>query len=612
MTTDPRPTTPAGLRVDRLDIRYGRALPAVRQVCLHVEPGSVAALLGANGAGKSTLLRAVSGTLPLHGGAVTGGTVEVDGRPLDWRDAASTVAAGVVQVPEGRRVFPALSVADNLDAGALGPRSPRGARRRAARDEVYDLFPVLARRRGQPAGTLSGGEQQMLAIGRALMAAPRLLLLDEPSLGLAPRVVQTVAEVIRQINRSGVTVVLVEQNAALALGVADHAHVLDLGRVRLSGAAAQLATSDEVRRLYLGEAPDASEPEPTGTGAEGDVEPSDPDHGDHGPRARRADTRPAAPARAEPGGSPALPTPSDPRGVGDRDREPPIPGRPVHTGRAAVPLRVRSLTVRFAGLVALDDVDLTVEPGSLHAVIGPNGAGKSTFFNVLSGVCRAATGSVVLGDHDLTRTAPHRIAALGVARTFQNVVLARGTVSDNLMLGRHVLTRAGLLASALRLPGAVREERTHRARVREVAELVGLGDLTDTPVDLLSYGDRKRVELARALCMEPRLLLLDEPVAGMNGAERRRMVDLIARVRAELAPSILLVEHDMPLVMGLADEVTVLDFGRSVATGPPERVRGDPAVIAAYLGGVPVPVPVPESAAGPGTATATTLPEDPR
>ncbi|WP_016700623.1 ATP-binding cassette domain-containing protein, partial [Actinoalloteichus spitiensis] len=259
-----------------------------------------------------------------------------------------------------------------------------------------------------------------------------------------------------------------------------------------------------------------------------------------------------------------------------RDGEPRPPGRPAHTARTAVPLRVRSLTVRFAGLVALDDVDLTVEPGSLHAVIGPNGAGKSTFFNVLSGVCRAAAGSAVLGDHDLTRTPPHRIAALGVARTFQNVVLARGTVSDNLMLGRHVLTGAGLLASALRLPGAVREERAHRARVREVAELVGLGDLTDAPVDLLSYGDRKRVELARALCMEPRLLLLDEPVAGMNGAERRRMVDLISRVRSELAPSILLVEHDMPLVMGLADEVTVLDFGSRVATGPPERVRGDP------------------------------------
>uniref|UniRef100_UPI000365D20C ABC transporter ATP-binding protein n=1 Tax=Actinoalloteichus spitiensis TaxID=252394 RepID=UPI000365D20C len=308
MTTEPHPTTAAGLRVDRLDVRYGRALPAVRQVCLRVEPGSVAALLGVNGAGKSTLLRAVSGTLPLHGGAVTGGTVEVDGRPVDWRDAAATVAVGVVQVPEGRRVFPALSVADNLDAGALGPRPARGARRRAARDEVYDLFPVLARRRRQHAGTLSGGEQQMLAIGRALMANPRLLLLDEPSLGLAPRVVQTVAEVIRQINRRGVTVVLVEQNAALALGIADHAHVLDLGRVRLSGPAAELAASDEVRRLYLGEAPGAPEPNtaepeaahagPAGAATGVDVEPSapTPSHGDQPPTRRRADTRTSAAA----------------------------------------------------------------------------------------------------------------------------------------------------------------------------------------------------------------------------------------------------------------------------------------------------------------------------
>ncbi|MCF2126535.1 ABC transporter ATP-binding protein [Strepomyces sp. STD 3.1] len=247
-------------------------------------------------------------------------------------------------------------------------------------------------------------------------------------------------------------------------------------------------------------------------------------------------------------------------------------------------LHVRGVTVRFAGLVALDDVSFTVAPGTLHAVIGPNGAGKSTCFNVLSGLYRPATGTVRLGDAELTRLAPHRIAALGVARTFQNIVTTQGTVADNLMLGRHALSRAGFAASALRLPRAVREQREHLAKAREIAELVGLEAHFTSPVALLSYGDRKRVELARALCLEPRVLLLDEPVAGMNAAERARMTEVVREIRAELGLSVVLVEHDMGLVMRLADEVTVLDFGKAIAHGTPDEVRRDPEVLRAYLG----------------------------
>ncbi|GAA4663014.1 ABC transporter ATP-binding protein [Streptomyces chumphonensis] len=260
------------------------------------------------------------------------------------------------------------------------------------------------------------------------------------------------------------------------------------------------------------------------------------------------------------------------------------------------PLTVTDLTVRFAGLVALDAVGFTVRPGTVHALIGPNGAGKSTCFNVLSGVCRPASGSVRLGEHELTRLAPHRIAGLGVARTFQNIVTTAGTVADNLMLGRHGLTKAGFASAALRLPHAVREQRTHLRRAREFAELTGLGALFDTPVGLLSYGDRKRVELARALCLEPRVLLLDEPVAGMNGAERDRMAEVVRTVRAELGLSVVLVEHDMGLVMRLADEVTVLDFGRRIAGGTPEQVRNDPAVLRAYLGTPATADPKPSTA----------------
>ncbi|MEV5106840.1 ABC transporter ATP-binding protein [Streptomyces massasporeus] len=256
------------------------------------------------------------------------------------------------------------------------------------------------------------------------------------------------------------------------------------------------------------------------------------------------------------------------------------------TARTTAPpeLAVTDVTVRFAGLTALDAVSFTVAPGSVHALIGPNGAGKSTCFNVLSGLCRPATGTVRLGDADLTRLAPHRIAALGVARTFQNIVTTQGTVADNLMLGRHALSRAGFAASALRLPHVRREQREHLARAREIAELTGLGHHFDSPVALLSYGDRIRVEFARALCLEPSVLLLDEPVAGMNAAERARTVEVVHAVRAELGLSVVLVEHDMGLVMRLADEVTVLDFGRAIAHGTPDEVRGDPEVLRAYLG----------------------------
>lgn len=255
----------ASLQVHALSVGYG-PVRALRSVSLEVPAGAVVVVLGGNGAGKSTLLRAVSRTLAFHRGAVTGGTISFDGRPLDGLGPDRVVAAGVVQVPEGRQVFTRMTVADNLRAGALGHRTASRADAARSLARVHELFPVLAQRARQRAGLLSGGEQQMLALGRALMSRPRLLLLDEPTLGLAPKMAATIAETITEINASGTSVLLVEQNAALALRLSSHAYVLEVGEVTLDGPAAELAASDEVRRRYLGITDEAG-PAPASTGA---------------------------------------------------------------------------------------------------------------------------------------------------------------------------------------------------------------------------------------------------------------------------------------------------------------------------------------------------------
>lgn len=245
------------LRFTDVSVRYGAGVQAVEHVTLDVPRGSVVAVIGGNGAGKTTLMRAASGTLGYHGGLLVGGAIELDGKQIEKWHPHRIVAAGLALVPEGRHVFGELSVFENLLAGAASVRS--SAVRAERVEAAYAMFDVLERRHKQPAALLSGGEQQMLAIARGLMSGPRILLLDEPSLGLAPQAVARIARALKSINQAGTTVVLVEQNAAMALGIADIGVVLERGSVSLSGPAAELRESDDIRRMYLGGSTDDDE-----------------------------------------------------------------------------------------------------------------------------------------------------------------------------------------------------------------------------------------------------------------------------------------------------------------------------------------------------------------
>jgi branched-chain amino acid transport system ATP-binding protein len=231
------------LSVEGLRSAYGR-IEALHGVSLQVRPGEIVSLIGANGAGKTTLLRAISGVQP-----VTTGSIRLEGKPIDRLPSHLRVALGITQVPEGRQLFVPLSVEDNLKLGAWS-RGARDLTTELAR--IYALFPMLASRRNSPAGALSGGQQQMLAIGRALMAKPRLLLLDEPSMGLAPILVDQILEIIRKLKADGLTILLVEQNAHAALAIADRAYVLETGRVTMNGTAAEIQVDQKVREAYLG------------------------------------------------------------------------------------------------------------------------------------------------------------------------------------------------------------------------------------------------------------------------------------------------------------------------------------------------------------------------
>jgi branched-chain amino acid transport system ATP-binding protein len=248
-------------------------------------------------------------------------------------------------------------------------------------------------------------------------------------------------------------------------------------------------------------------------------------------------------------------------------------------------LEAKGIVLHFRGVAALSDVSLAVEPRTIHAIVGPNGAGKTSLLNCISGVYRPQRGRIAFEGKDVTRLAPSSRTSLGIARTFQNIALFRGmTVLDNLLIGRHVHQRTGVLAGGMWVGPAEKEEIAHRAIVEDVIDFLEIQHVRKKVVATLAYGLQKRVELARALALDPRLLLLDEPMAGMNAEEKEDMARFIVELHEERGTTIVMIEHDMGVVMDLSDRITVLNFGEKIAEGPPDEIRRNAEVQGAYLG----------------------------
>jgi ABC-type branched-subunit amino acid transport system ATPase component/predicted MFS family arabinose efflux permease len=504
------------LLVKDLDVAYG-GVQALFGVDLTVQRGEILALLGANGAGKSTILRAICGTVPVSNGAVA-----IDGEDITFLPTSAHTDRGIVMVPGGKAVFPTLSVRDHLRLAAWSMRDDEALVAERL-EQVHQYFPVLQERGDQPAGNLSGGEQQMLALGSALVLRPRLLLIDELSLGLSPRVVEQLLEIVGAIHQDGTTVVLVEQSINIAFTVADRAVFVEKGEVRFQGATADLlARPDILKSVMLG------------------------------------------------GGATTRSSSERPRAVAAR--------KPV--------LEVRGLSKRFGGITAADDVDLVLAEGEILGLIGPNGSGKTTLFDLICGYVEPDGGQVSLLDQDVTWLSPDERARRGLHRSFQDARLFPSlTVEETVRVAceRHLETRS-VVAGALRLPKARKAERQVARRAERLMELLNLGAVGDVFVRELSTGSRRVVDLACVLAAEPSVLLLDEPAAGVAQAETEQLAPMLRRVRFETGCAILVIEHDMSLLCSLSDELVALEAGAVVTRGTPRDVLAHPRVIDAYLG----------------------------
>ncbi|HZQ84265.1 MAG TPA: ATP-binding cassette domain-containing protein [Acidimicrobiales bacterium] len=511
------------LKVSGIDVSYG-PVQVLFGVDMEIAEGEIVALLGTNGAGKSTLLKAINGLVK-----PSRGTIQFDGFHIAGHQADVVTRSGISLMPGGKGVFPTLSVEENLRlAGWLLRKKPDELA--AARERVLDLFPILAERRGEMAGNLSGGEQQMLALAQAFMNSPKLLMIDELSLGLAPTIVGQLLDVVRKIHEAGTTIILVEQSVNVALTLAQRALFMEKGEVRFEGPTAELLDRPDIlRSVFI-----------AGAG-----------------KKQSSETAPVRVKKVETNG---------------------------HSDK--VVLECVEVTKRFGGIRAVDEVDLELRQGRILGLIGANGAGKTTLLDCISGFLEIDRGKVLLRGHEVSDWAPHERAANGLGRSFQDARLYPSlTVFETIAvaLERHLASR-DVVAAALHLPASYESEQAMATRVEELIELMGLDAFHEKLISELSTGTRRIVDLACIMAQDPSVLLLDEPSSGVAQRETEALGPLLVRVREHTGCSILVIEHDMPLLASICDEMIALELGAVIARGTPDEVLEHPRVIESYLG----------------------------
>ncbi|MBA2325590.1 MAG: MFS transporter [Actinobacteria bacterium] len=503
-------------------------------VDFEVDEGEIIALLGTNGAGKSTLLKSISGLVEASGGAII-----FDGRDMTHTPPHEIAGRGVSQVPGGQGVFPSLTVAENLRlAGWLHRRDHKEVRESTER--VFGYFPVLRDRIHEPAGNLSGGQQQMLTLGMAFISRPRLLMIDELSLGLAPTVISQLLEIVKGLRERGTTIILVEQSVNLALTLAETAYFMEKGEIRFHGPTAELLDRPDVLRSVFLEGAASGQAAMAA-----------------GPNGESGDGR----------------------------------GRAAESERSSeTRLAVHDVSKRFGGIAAVSGVSFSVGPGEIVGFIGPNGAGKTTLFDVISGFSPADGGRIELAHddamHDISRKSPQARARLGLGRSFQDGRLFPAlTVAETIAVALDTQVEVrDPLAAAMHFPTVAGSEEHVRARVDELIDLMGLGAFRDKFVHELSTGSRRIVDLACVLAHDPSVLLLDEPSSGIAQREAEALGPLLLKIRDTLGASLLLIEHDLPLLSSVAERMIALDLGEIVAEGTPAEVVNDATVVASYLG----------------------------
>ncbi len=494
-----------------------------RQVLFGVEidikEGEIVALLGTNGAGKSTLLKAISGVVEADRGAVV-----LDGRDITHAPPNEIAGLGISQMPGGQGVFGSLTVSENLRLA--GWTRHRHHDVDAAIEEVLTIFPVLRERYTASAADLSGGQQQMLALGMAFISKPRVLLIDELSLGLAPVIVGQLLPLVRRLADDGAAVILVEQSVHVALTLAERAYFMERGTIRFSGPTADLLNRpDLLRSVFLTDVAVSS----------------------------------AAPAAATLADSP----PTDP-----------------------FALEVAGLSRSFGGNRAVNDVSFSVGKGEIVGMIGPNGAGKTTLFDLISGYVTADDGRVLLDGRDISTDSATVRARQGLGRSFQDARLFPDmTVTEAMSVAlERWTTQRSVLAAALRLPTVFDDEERTAARVGELIEVMNLGAYRNAFIRELSTGTRRIVDLACLVGHRPTVVLLDEPSSGIAQREVEALAPVLLRLRDEMGASLLVIEHDLPLISSITDRLIALDQGEVIACGTPVDVLTHPDVVESYLG----------------------------